>query len=183
MRQIKIMVAFVAAIVSTACAAERFEDPQLKVEVEAPEGFSRSEGTPPADPFVGEFKAAFASPEVGTTAGALLIHHMPLPNGIDYPTFKGTLATRLGTMFGDRFRLLRQQDVEVGKIQGFVLEFQCPGDGRKPEVNGSIPHQIRWYLFQGSDGKLIGLIYSARQESWKDLDTKFAASFKTLKLD
>lgn len=170
-----------ATLAVSAWAAEKFEDKSIRVAAETPEGFVKLDQVPAKDNFIGEAKALYLSPEAATNAGAMLVHHMELPGGVDYATFKGALATQLGTVFGAGYKLVKQEDTEMGKLSGFVLEFTCPGDGTKPAPGGTIPHHLRWYFFKDGDAKLIGVLYGARDAAWKDLDAKFAASAKTLK--
>jgi len=164
-----------------ALAAEKFEDKQLGISVTAPEGFGAAADLGKRDDFIGEPKALFASPDAQNNAAILLIHHMEIPGGADYATFKGAFADQLKTIFMDGFKLLKQEDLKVDKLTGFMLDFECPGDGTKPQPGGSTPHHVRWYLVREGDKKLVGLIYTGREAAWKDISPKFEASAKTLK--
>ncbi len=172
---------FAATGVAFAAAAEKFSDKSLGIEVTAPEGFMKAPDTPAKDDFIGQPKALFFAPNVTETGGILLIHHMDLPGGVDYDTFKKAFVEQLGMAFGDSFKLLKQTDLTVEKLSGMVLEFECPGDGGKPAPGGTIPHHVRWVFIREGEKKLVGMIYAARQAAWKDLDGKFTASEKSLK--
>jgi hypothetical protein len=169
------------ALVGAASAAEKVEDKSIRLSVDAPEGFLKAPELPKKDDFIGEAKGLFLSPDFATNGGAMLVHHMTLPGGLDFNGFKTALEPRLAMAFGNGYKLVKQEDVEAGKFAGFVLEFSCPGDGTKPDPTGSIPHHVRWYFFKDGDAKVIGMLYGARDASWKDLEPKYAASFKTLK--
>lgn len=162
-------------------AAEKFEDKTIKVSADAPEGFVKLAEVPPADNFLGESKALYLSPEVAANGGAMLIHHLTIPAGADYAAFKVALPTQFATIFGDGYKLIKQEDVTVGKLAGFVLEFSCPGDGTKPLPGGTVPHHLRWFFFKDGDAKLIGVLYGARDASWAELSKGYVVSEKTLK--
>ncbi|MGV3724389.1 MAG: hypothetical protein ACO1SX_26125 [Actinomycetota bacterium] len=162
-------------------AAEKFEDKAIKVSAEAPEGFVKLNEVPPPDDFIGESKALYLSPEVASNGGAMLIHHLTIPAGADYAAFKGALPTQFATIFGNGYKLIKQEDVQAGKLSGFVLEFSCPGDGSKPVPGGAVPHHLRWFFFKDGDARLIGVLYGARDANWADLSAKYVASEKTLK--
>jgi hypothetical protein len=170
-----------ASLAVGAWAAEKFEDQSIKVSADAPEGFVKLGELPPKDNFIGEAKGLYLSPDVANNGGAMLVHHMEIPAGADYAAFKGAIAPQLELVFGNGYKLVKQEDVEIGKLSGFVLEFACPGDGTKPVPGGSIPHHLRWYFFKDSPTKLIGVLYGARDSAWKELSDKYVASEKTLK--
>ena len=170
-----------ASLAVGALAAEKFEDKGIKVSADAPEGFVKLGEVPPKDNFLGESKALFLSPDVANNGGAMLVHYLDIPAGADYPTFKGAIAEQFGVVFGNGYKLIKQEDVEVGKLSGFVLEFSCPGDGTKPAPGGSIPHHLRWFFFKEGPAKLIGVLYGARDSAWKELSEKYTVSEKTLK--
>ncbi|MCC2671022.1 MAG: hypothetical protein K0Q72_3493 [Armatimonadetes bacterium] len=170
-----------ATLAVGAWAAEKFEDTGLKVKADAPEGFVKLPELPAKDNFIGEAKGLYLSPDAATNGGAMLVHLMEIPGGADYAAFKGAIAPQLEVVFGNGYKVVKQEDVEVGKLAGFVLEFTCPGDGTKPVPGGSIPHHLRWFFFKEGTGKLIGVLYGARDASWQELSAKFVASEKTLK--
>lgn len=181
MRIVLAVCALFCAGAAAAAAAEKFEDKKLGIAVMAPEGFTAVADIGKQEEFLGETKALYASPDVDSTAGILLIHHMDIPGGADYATLKGALSDQLKMAFGDKYRLIVQEDLKVEKLTGFVLEFECPGDGTKPRPGGNVLHHVRWYLIREGDAKLVGLIYTSRDSGWKPLDPKFVASAKTLK--
>lgn len=172
--------ALLVALAGAAWAAEKFEDKTLGLRVEAPEGYTKAEN-PKLPEEVGEVKAFYVDPNAGTNAGSLLIHHMDLPDGADYSAFKTSFGDQVGTFFGNGFKLVKQEDTDVPKLTGFMLEFECPGDDREAKPGGNIQHHIRWYFFRDGEKKLVGVVYHSLDLHWKALEPKFAASFKTLK--
>jgi hypothetical protein len=170
-----------ALFVTAAFAAEKLEDKSLKLSLQAPETFIASPQLPEKDNFIGTAKGLYLSPDVQKTGGALLVHHMDLPGGADYPTVKAALEPQLAQVFGTGYRLVKQEDIKLDGFTGFTLEFICPGDGTKPMPGGTTPHHIRWYFLKDGDAKLVGILYGAQDAAWKDLEPKYAASFKTLK--
>jgi hypothetical protein len=168
-------------LVTAAWAAEKLEDKSIHLSMDAPEAFIKSPELPKADAFIGTAKGLFLSPQVADNGAALLVHHMELPAGADYATFKGIIAAQLGQVFGAGFKLVKQEDVTADKFSGFLLEFTCAGDGTKPDPNGTIPHHIRWHFLKDGDAKLIGVLYGARDANWNEMEPKYATSFKTLK--
>ena len=181
MKRLLAVIILVLSALGVAWAAEKFEDADLKISIEAPEGFIRT-GEPLDDnDFLGKPKALFLSPDAAETAGAMLIHHMDIPGGIDYDTFKQVWPKQLKGAFGDTFEIVEQKDLKLGDREGFVLEFTAPGDGTKPDPNGDIPHHIRWRFIRDGDSKLVGLLFGAREEAWESFKAKYEASEKTLK--
>jgi hypothetical protein len=181
MKRLLAAFALLAAAAGTARAAEQFENKQLGIALAAPEGFVAAPDPGKRDDFLGEPKALYVPPDVEKTAAGLLVHHMDLPGGIDYPTFKTALAEFLKGAFGTSFKLVKQEDLKVDGLTGFMLEFECAGDGKKPLPGGSEQHHARWYLVRQGDAKLVGLLYTSREPAWKDIDPKVAASARSLK--
>ena len=167
-------------LVGVARAAEKFEASALHITAETPDGCVKAPELPKADGFIGDAKGLYVSPDIATNGAAMLVHSMPVPAGLDYAGFKSNFANLLG-QFLPTSKVIKQEDVKVGKLDGFSLEFTCPGDGGKPDPNGTIPHHIRWYFFKDGEAKMIGVLYGSRDAAWKDLDSKYQASFKTLK--
>ena len=143
-------------------------------------GFAAAPNPGKKDDFLGEPKAVFVAADSDSTAGALLIHEMPIPAGLDYTTLKSALGEFLKGAFGDSDKLVKQEDLKVDGLTGFLLEFECASDGKKPTPGGSDKHHVRWYLIREGDSKLAGLLYGSRQAAWKDLDAKFSDSAKSL---
>lgn len=181
MRKLLLAGVLLVSLAGVARAAEKLEDKSVHVSLEAPEGFIKAPELPKKDSFIGEPKGLYLSPEVTSNGGALLVHHTAVPGGLDYDQFKNAFADFLGKTFASGFKVVKQEDTQVGKFSGFMLEFVCPGDGGKPDPNGTIPHHIRWYFFKDGADKLVGVLYGARDATWNDLEPKYAASFKTLK--
>jgi hypothetical protein len=174
-------VGLLLAVAAGAAWAEKFEDKQLGIALTAPEGFAAGPNAGKKDDFIGEQKAIFASPDVQNNAAILLIHHMDLPGGMDYATLKGGLADLLKNVFAAGFKVVKQEELKTEGLTGFMLDFECPGDGTKPAPGGNVPHHVRWYLVQDGDKKLVGLLYAAREAAWKDVEPKFTASANSLK--
>ena len=171
----------VFAALSAAWAAEKYENADLKITLEAPEGFVKVDEMPKDDDFIGKIVAVYASPDFENDGASLVIHHMDIPGGVDYDTFKGALAEQLKQVFGDSFELVKQEDIKLAGREGFVLNFKSPGDGKMPTPDGKIPHHIGWVLLKDGDSKLIGLIYGSRESAWEGTLPKFKASAKTAK--
>lgn len=180
MKRLLLAGVFLTTLVAGVSAAEKFEAKSVHLAAEAPDGFIKPAELPKADEFIGEAKAIFVSTDAANNAGTMLVHHMTNQAG-DFNGFKQAFEPLIEKAFSNGFKLIKQEDVKVGKLDGFELEFACPGDGTKPDPNGNIPHHIRWYFFKDGDAKVIGVVYGAREAAWKDLDPKFAASFKTFK--
>jgi hypothetical protein len=168
-----------ALAVGTAGAAEKFENKTVGIALELPAGFVSVEQKPENSP-LGDILGLYAAPDAAETGSGLLIHVLEIPGG-DYDTFKGGLPDLLKGVFQEKFKLVKQEDTKFEKMTGFMLDFECPGDGSKPQPGGSIPHHVRWYLIREGDKKLVGLIYTGREAAWKDVSPKFDASAKTLK--
>ena len=177
------MLAFGCAmvLVGGVAAAEKLDDATLGITLEAPEGFLVPPQKPPIPDLLGEVKGFYASPKFEDTAAFAMVHQMPRPDGVTFEQFKETFPARIGAQLGNSYKQVRQEDVEAGKLKGFVFEFEAPGNGMLPEAGGSFRHRVRWYFFpQGAD-RLIGIVYHSRETAWKELEPKFAASFKSLK--
>lgn len=181
MRKAILLAALLVLAAAQFCMAASFQDPALKVEVQAPAGFEKIETLPPLPEVLGEVKTAFHHQEYEKTSGQLLIHHMMLPDGAAYEDFKAGLAGQVDEFLGGQAKIARQEDVTVGKLSGFLIEFEGPGNGKLPEAGGTIPHHVRWYLLKDGNGKLLGLVYHSRQDAWKELEPKFTASVKSFK--
>ena len=171
--------ALTVSLAASAWAADRFSDTKLHISVDPPAGFLRAPEVP-KDNFLGDVKALWASPDFPTNGAASLLHDMPIPGGLDYNGFK--------TNFGDilhnqspKLMVVKQADVTVGKLSGFSLEITGPGDGTKIDPEGTIPHHVRWYFLKKDDHNVIGILYSARDSAWKEIDPKFVEAFKSLK--
>ena len=181
MRRPVVIGALMVAVVGVAWAAAAYENADLKFRIEPPADFVKAATPEKKDGFLGEPLALYTSPKLAETAGMLLMHHMDIPGGADYDTFKSGLADQLKQVFGDSFEVVEQKDVKIGDREGFSLDFKAPGDGAKPDPNGDIPHHVRWILLRDGDSKLIGLLYAARESAWEGLNAKFKASAKSLK--
>lgn len=164
-----------------ALAANTFKDDTLKVQVEAPADFAKSTRDVQLPEALGTVKGAFDHNNAERTGGQFILHHMEIPAGADYSGFKTSLPERVNEFLNGKAKVVRQEDVEVGKLKGFLLEFEAPGDGKLPSPDGTIAHHVRWYLLRDGEDKLLGLVYHSREEAWKDLDPQFAASLKTFK--
>ena len=169
-----------ATALGVAWAAEKFEDADLKLSVEPPQDFIKSDTPLNDNDFLGKPKALYVSPDLAETAGVLLIHHMDLGDAT-YEAFKMTLADRLKGYYGEAFEVVKQEDFKLGDREGFVFEYKCNGDGTQPKPDGDIPHHIRWRLVREGERKLAGFIYGSRESAWEKLSVKYAASEKTLK--
>jgi hypothetical protein len=181
MRKLLLAGAITTLLISAAFAAEKLEDKGIKVALDAPETYIKAPELPAKDNFIGEAKGLFLSPDFAKNGGAVLVHYMDLPGGADYTLFKAAIEPQLATVFGQGYKLVKQEDVKTDGFTGFSLEFVCPGDGQKPTPGGNTPHHVRWYFLKDTDTKVVGILYGGRDEAWKDLDEKYAASFKTLK--
>lgn len=164
---------------SAALAAEKFEDPEIKISIQAPEGFTALETKPELPPQLGPIKAVLADKTNPKKAAFLLVHHLPLDGG--YEDFKQQIPQVLAERLGTTFKLSRQEDTKVGAFSGFLLEFEAPGDGKLPVDGGTYRHHVRWYLLRDGESKLLGLIYHSLEDDWKELEPKYAASVKSLK--
>jgi hypothetical protein len=106
---------------------------------------------------------------------------MDPPDGAAYDQFKGSWSQALGEYFSNGgYKLLGQEDLEAADRAGFSLEFECPGNGKRPDPNGTEKHHVRWYFLKDGS-KVIGVLYTSREADWKDLEPKVTASFKSVK--
>lgn len=170
-----------ALCITAAFAAEKLEDKALQFSIEAPETYVAAPQLPEKDNFIGTTKGLYLSPDVQKNGGALLVHHLDIPAGADYATFKSVIEPQLAQVFGNGYKLIKQEDVKAEGFTGFTLEFVCPGDGAKPAPGGTTPHHVRWHFVKDGETRLIGFLYGAQDAAWKDLEPRYAASFKTLK--
>lgn len=173
--------AFLALAAGSSFAAVKYEDKELGIALEAPEGFIPLKELPRLHEALGATKAAYADPRKPGSGGLVMIHHMSLLEGGDYPTFKQRLPEAVGEFLGAGYRLLKQEDVTADKLAGFMIEFEAPGDGKLPQPGGPQRQHMRWYLFREGADRLVGVIYHATEEAWKELEPKFAASYKTVR--
>jgi hypothetical protein len=173
-------------ILATAFLAwgETFEDSDSKLSIESPEGFTKLPQDAPENEFLGKIKAIFLAPDVQTSSGVLLIHHMTRPaDSTDHAAFKKNLEPGVKSYFGEGYKLIKQEDVkDVKDRETFYVEYNCKGGENGPDPNGTIPLRVRWYLIKDGDNKYVGLIYYSREESWKEMEPKFVKSFKTAKI-
>ena len=180
MRRLLVAAILAVTVIGVAWAAEKFEDADLKISIEAPADYVKSDDPLEEDDFIGTPKVLFASPDIMNNGGLLLIHHMDIPDG-DYEAWKSSLSDQLAMIFGDAYEVVEQKDVKLGDRDGMVLEFKCTGDGVKPDPDGNIEHRVRWRFIRDGDSKLVGLIYGAQEASWETLKPKITASEKSLK--
>lgn len=168
------------ALSAAVLAADRFEDKGLGISVAPPAGFQKSDEKPPVPDAVGDVKAYFA-PKESRPGAWVLVHSMEIPENMEFGAFKAGLSDGLSNHFGDGYKLVKQEDLDIPKLTGFVLDFVAPGDGKFPQAGGTTPHHIRWYLLKGENGRATGLIYAATEADWKDLEPKYSESAKSLK--
>jgi hypothetical protein len=180
MKRFAIITALVALAATSAFAA-KFEDKDLKLSIEAPAGFTKQAETPQISDRLGEHKAIYVDTQEPKRVAFMLVHHMELPEGADYAIFKQQLPDVLKEYLGNSLKLNRQEDTEVGKFSGFMVDFEGPGDGKLPTADGTFRHHVRWYLLRDGDKKLVGLIYHSLEDAWKDLEPKVQASIKSAK--
>ena len=175
------ILAITTAVVLITCAhAAEFKNADLHLSLTLPKKFTRTEsGSVPA--VIGTQKARFVLPDAEKPNGTILVHQMSLPDGTDYAQFKAGLEQGLREHFGEAAKIVRQEDVEQGGWSGFMIEAQVPGNEKDPEPGGSVRHHLRWYLLRDGTDKLIGVIFDARDEAWKELEPGFSTAFKSLK--
>lgn len=161
-------------------AAERFQDQELGLKLEAPEGFTAPDQKPSLPEQLGAVKAIYGDLQHPQRAAFVLIHRMELPAGLDAKGLQQGLETTLKEQLGPSFKILNQQEVKVGKRNGFLLDFEAPGNGRLPEANGTIRHHVRWYLLHDGPEHVIGVVYHSVEDAWKELEPKYTASFKSV---
>lgn len=169
------------SLITLPALAASFKDEALKVEVEAPADFNKSTMEVQLPEALGSVKGAFDHKNSERSGGQFILHHMPIPAEADYNGFKSSLPERVNEFLNGKAKVVRQEDVELGKFKGFLFEFEAPGDGKLPSPDGTIAHHVRWYLLRDGEDNLIGLVYHSREEAWKELEPKFAASLKTVK--
>jgi hypothetical protein len=158
-RNLLLMGALVASLGGSARAADRFSDADLHLSADPPDGFVKAPELP-KDQFLGTPKALWISPDLASNGGAWLVHDMPIPGGLDYAAFKTGFGAILESLVL-KLKIVKQEDVTVGKLTGFSLEITAPGDGTKIDPNGTIPHHVRWYFLKKDDNNVIGILYGA----------------------
>lgn len=179
------MRSFVLAIIAAAalltCArAAPFKSADLHLSLTLPEKFTRTE-TGSVPDVIGTQKARFVLPDAEKPNGTIIVHQMSLPDGTDYAQFKAGLEQGVRDHFGEAAKIVRQGDVEQGGWSGFMIEAQVPGNEKDPEPGGAIRHHLRWYLLRDGTDKLVGVIFDARDEAWKDLEPGYATAIQSLK--
>jgi hypothetical protein len=180
MKRLLVLAGLVAALAGVASAAEKLEDKAIGIAIDAPEAFMNAPEKFEGSDALGELKALWVPKDSADTGGLAVVHHMPCPDG-GFDAFKSGIEARLRELFQGGFKLLRQEDVEVAELKGFMLDFECPGNGTRPKEEGTVKHRVRWYILRDGTEKIAGIIYSSREATWKDLEPKFAASLKTAK--
>jgi len=180
MRRLAIITVLLAVAATAAFGAEKFEDKELKLAIEAPAGFTKVDMAPSLPPELGTTRVAFMDTQNQAKAAFLMIHHMDCPPGVTFVDFKQGLPDLLAGRLGNTYKLLRQEDVDAGKFTGTMLDFEAPGDGKLPG-EGNFRHHVRWYLLRDGEDKIIGLVYHSLEDAWKEVEPKFAVSVKTLK--
>lgn len=161
-------------------AAERFQDKDLGVKLEAPDGFTAPDQRPPFPEGIGTVKALFGDLQHPQRAAFLMVHRMELPEGVEAKAFQPVLEEVLKERLGPTLKFLNQQTIKAGNREGFLLDFEAPGNGKLPEADGTIRHHVRWYLLQDGPNHFIGVVYHSVEDAWKELAPKYEASFKSL---
>jgi hypothetical protein len=180
MKQWLIAVLMVSLTAGLAQAAERFQDQELGVKLEVPEGFTAPDQRPPFPEGIGTVKALFGDLQHPQRAAFLMVHRMELPDGVEAKAFEQALEGALKEQLGPTVKVLNQQTIKVGNREGFLLDFEAPGNGKLPEANGTIRHHVRWYLLEDGPKHFIGVVYHSVEDVWKELEPKYEASFKSL---
>lgn len=175
-----VLAALMVSLTSGLARAERFQDKELGLKLEIPEGFTAPEQRPPFPEGLGPVKGLYGDLQHPQRAAFLLVHRMELPEGVDAKGLQQGLEGTLKEQLGPTLKILNGQSVKVGSREGFVLDFEAPGNGRLPEANGTIRHHVRWYLLQDGPTHFVGVVYHSVEDAWKELEPKYAASFKSL---
>jgi hypothetical protein len=175
-----LMVSLLSLAVAGAAAGETFENKKIGIAVEAPAGFVVTQQKADNSP-LGEILGAYEAPDVANTASRMVVHLMEVPGGMDFDAFKKGAVDLLKAIFGEMFKLVKQDEPQVEKLTGFMLDFELPGNGTNPAPDGKIKHHARWYFFKQPDGKMAGILYTSQEAAWKDVEPKVTASAKTLK--
>ena len=163
--------------------AETYDQENPKFSVAAPEEFTQLAQTFPENEVLGQIKVLYLAPDVTTTGGSMIIHHMKvIPFSQDYDTFKSSISKGMADFFGDDYKEVKQEDLK-GDLKGFSIEYLVNGSEMGPDPNGTIPLHLRWYLVRVGENELVGVIYSSLAEKWEELEPKFKKSFDSLKLD
>jgi hypothetical protein len=180
MKRLAMVGALIALTAGIAHAAVSFQDKELGIKLDVPEGFTKPDQLPPFPEELGPVKAVYGDLEHPQRAAFTLVHRMELPAGVEFNKLQPALEAMLKESLGTGFKILSQQEVKVGKREGFLLDFEAMGNGRLPEANGTIKHHVRWYLLKDDANHVIGVVYHSVDDAWKELEPKYSASFKTL---
>lgn len=180
MKRLAVAGVLIALTTGMARAAVSFQDKELGIKLDVPEGFTKPDQAPTFPEELGPVKAVYGDLQHPQRAAFTLIHRMELPAGLEFralqPSLEATLKERLGT----GFKILTEQEVKSGKREGFLIDFEAMGNGRLPEANGTIKHHVRWYVLRDDATHVIGVIYHSVEDAWKELEPKYSASFKSL---
>lgn len=181
MRKLAMMGVLLALTTGMARAATlSFQDKELGIKLQAPDGFTKPDALPPFPEGLGPVKVLYADQEHPKHAAFTLIHRMELPAGTEFKNLQPGLEALLKEQFGASLKFLSQQEVKVGQREGFLLDFEAPGNGQMPEANGTIRHHVRWYVLKDDGTHVIGIVYHSVEDAWKELEPKYTASFKSV---
>jgi hypothetical protein len=161
-------------------AAVSFQDKELDIKLQVPDGFTKPDALLPFPDELGPVKALYADLEHPQSAAFTLIHRMELPAGMEFKNLQTGLEAILKEQLGASLKFLSQQEVKAGKREGFLLDFEAPDNGRMPEANGTIRHHVRWYVLKDDPTHVIGIVYHSVEDAWKELEPKYTASFKSV---
>jgi len=157
-----------------------YVDRELGIRIQAPPGYAPMRDSPKTDDVLGEVRAAFQGAQAATTGEVMVVHRMPIPFEGGFDLFRGRLAVYLAGIFDERFLLDQQVHLEAAGKRGFMIDFECSGDGIRPEPGGEVRHHVRWLFLPGADGRLTGVMFSARQSAWPRIAAGIDASIRTL---
>jgi hypothetical protein len=180
MKRLLLVLSLVLLAAASASAAEKFENKTAGLALEAPEGFTAPQQRPEIG-VLGEILGFYVGPNAEATGAAVTIHNMPIPGGMEFDAFKQLAPTLFKGLLGDKFKLLKSEDTKIEKLTGFMLDFETPGDGKIPNPAGDQLHHARWFFFKGAENKMTGILYTSREDAWKDLTPKVDASVKTIR--
>jgi len=180
MNRLAMMGVLLALTTGIARAAVSFQDKALGIKLEIPDGFTKPDQLPPFPEGLGPVKAFYGDLEHPQRAAFTMIHHMELPAGVEFHRLQTSLEATLKEQLGAGFKIMNQQEVKAGKREGFLLDFEAPGNGRIPEANGTIKHHVRWYVLKDDPTHVIGVVYHSVEDAWKELEPKYRSSFKSL---
>lgn len=169
-----------ALLIAVPALSNSFEDATLKFKIDAPAGYKKADQAPPIPDVLGELKVAFNHADRDKNGGQMFLHLMPIP-ATEFEDFKTSLDARLQEHFGDGYRFIKRDDIELAGRQGFILEFQCPGDGLFPTQGGTTPHHVRWVLVKEGQAGTLGVLCHSRETAWKELEPGFATALKSAK--